>query len=53
MKIGYVGHTGTTPNGVIHLHHSIYPGPPGANDRYDEGVNRHSCVIAIEHDVCD
>ena len=51
--IGYVGHTGTASNGVTHLHHSIYPGAPGPNDRYSEGVNPYPYVLAVEHDVCD
>jgi hypothetical protein len=51
--IGYVGHTGTASNGVTHLHHSIYPGLPGNNDRYDEGVDPHPYVLAVERNVCD
>jgi len=51
--IGYVGHTGTASNGVTHLHHSIYPGLPANNDRYDEGISPYPLVAAVEHNVCD
>jgi hypothetical protein len=51
--IGYVGHTGTASNGVTHLHHSIYPGLPGVNDRYAEGIDPHPYLLAVEQNVCN
>ena len=51
--IGHVGYTGTASNGVTHVHHSIYPGLPGPNDRYDEGVTPYSHLIAVEQSLCN
>jgi murein DD-endopeptidase MepM/ murein hydrolase activator NlpD len=45
--IGYVGKTGTSSNGVVHLHYSIYPG-----NNYEKGANPHPYLKAVEYDVC-
>ncbi len=45
--IGYVGSTGTSSNGVVHLHYSIYP-----DDDYYSGVNPHPFLRAVESNVC-
>jgi murein DD-endopeptidase MepM/ murein hydrolase activator NlpD len=45
--IGYVGKTGTSSNGVVHLHYSIYPG-----DNYNKGTNPWPYLYAVERDVC-
>lgn len=46
--VGYVGKTGTSSNGVVHLHYSIYP-----DGNYDKGVNPHPYLKAVEKDVCN
>jgi len=52
--IGHVGKTGANANGVVHLHHSIYPGLPGGDDdRYSEGINPHPYLFVVENNVCD
>ena len=45
--IGYVGHTGTASNGVIHLHYSLYP-----DGNYDNAINPWSLLYAKELNVC-
>ena len=45
--IGYVGKTGYSANGVVHLHYSIYPG-----DNYYKGIDPHPYLKAVEKDVC-
>jgi hypothetical protein len=45
--IGYVGHTGTASNGVTHLHYSLYP-----DGVYDNAINPHSLLYAVEQNVC-
>jgi hypothetical protein len=45
--IGYVGNTGSSSNGVIHLHYSLYPG-----NNYQKGVDPHPYLYKVEKNVC-
>ncbi len=44
--IGYVGHTGSASNGVVHLHFSIYP------QNYCQGINPWPYLHQVEQNVC-
>ncbi len=45
--IGYLGNTGTSSNGVYHLHFSLFP-----DGNYNAGVNPHPYLKAVEKNVC-
>jgi murein DD-endopeptidase MepM/ murein hydrolase activator NlpD len=47
VVIGYVGKTGTSSNGVVHLHYSMYPG-----NNYEKGTNPHPYLKQVEYNVC-
>jgi murein DD-endopeptidase MepM/ murein hydrolase activator NlpD len=47
VVIGYVGKSGTSSNGVVHLHFSMYPG-----NNYEKGTNPYPYLKQVEYNVC-